>query len=386
MRLRSRLGWVLILATAITLAAQSAAPPARADDLQQQLEQAQKDLDAIRQRQQEVRNALADVSFQAEAAEAQLRMVDGEMTEANGKIAEVDGQLTAATTELKQVQVDLTRAQQEFDVKKEVMGARMRAIRENGRVDYLSVLLGAASFRDFVGRLDVLSMVVNKDRELFETVQAQKVALEQKQQEVTERQNRLATLKAEAENYRNTVASKRVEREEVSRSLQQSRSSLQYQLDQYDQHTENLSQQVAAIVRQMNRKGGTFAPIPPVSPILITDPYGMREHPILGGQRMHWGVDLNAYSGQPVYAIEDGVVISASYDDAFGNLIIVDHGGGITSWYAHNSSFLVGVNETVTQGQQIAAAGSTGWSTGAHVHLEIHINGERVDPMGYIGQ
>lgn len=385
MRSRFRVGWILILALVLTFTAQVAAPTVRAEDLQQQLDKAQKDLEEIRRRQQETRNALADVAFQAEEAEAQLRMVEGELVQANSQLAVISEQLNVTTTELQKVETDLSGAQQKYDAKKQLLGARMRAIRENGRVDYLSVLFGAASFRDFISRLDMLGLIVKKDRELFEGIKTDKLALEKRQGEVTQRKNQLANLKVQAEARRGMIVVKRSEREQVSRSLQDSRRMLQSRLEEYDSHTEALAQQIADLVRQMNRKGGRFAPIAPVrGSVWITDPYGMRDHPILGGRRMHWGTDFNASYGDSVYAIEDGVVIVAGWDDAFGNLIIIDHGGGITSWYGHSSKLLVGANETVKQGQQISQAGSTGWSTGPHVHLEIHVDGVKKDPMSFI--
>lgn len=385
MRFRKHARWLLVLALVLTFAAQVPTPVAKADDLQQKLDATQKELDEINRQRQETRNALADVTFQAKEAQLQLNMVEGELTQANDQLAVIDGQLTTTTAELNKVEADLAEMQVRFDAKKDAMGSRIRSIRENGRVDYLSVLFGATSFRDFIGRLDLLAMILKRDREMFDEIKADKLVLEQRQQEVADRKNRLATLKLQAEQYRNTVAVKRSEHEQISRSLQESRRTLEVRMADFDAHTEALTAQVAEIVREMNRQGGRFAPIPPVRPVILTDTYGMRDHPILIGQyRMHWGTDFSARMGQAVYAIEDGVVISTKWDDAFGNLVIVDHGGGITSWYAHNSRILVKVNDTVKQGQQLAEAGSTGWSTGPHVHLEIHVNGDRKDPMSYI--
>lgn len=384
MRTRFRPLWILVVAVILVTSSQAAAPPAEANDLQQQLEQAQRDLEAARQRQSEVQNALADVTFQAQEAEAQLRLVESELVQANSQLAVITEEFDAVTTELEQVEAEVADAEARYEAKRDVLGTRIRAVRESGRVDQVAVLFGATSFRDFISRMEVLSMIVKKDRELVQVVEAEKQELEAKKEEVTVRKNRLSVLKSEAESYQATVAAKRLEREQVSRSLDESRRSLQAQLDEYDAHTNYLAEQIAAIVREMNRQGGVFAPTPPVTPVLITDYFGMRDHPILGGQRMHYGTDFNAYMGQPVHAIADGVVISTSYDDVFGNLVIIDHGGGITSWYAHNSSIVVSPNQVVSQGEHISNAGSTGWSTGPHVHLELHIDGERVNVLDYL--
>lgn len=376
--------WAWIIAAALLLSAFAPLAPARANDIRQQLEQAQRDLEAVRQKQVEVQNALADVAFQAEEAEIQLRLVEAELVQANANLAVITAEYEEVAAELEQVEAELADARARYAQKREVLGDRIRALRENGPVDRLSLLFGAVSFRDFISRAEILSTLAKKDRELVEQVTAEKLALEAKQREVEGRKTRLAALKTEAENYQATVMAKRSEREQVSRSLEERRWALAAQLDEYERYSQQLTEQVAALVRELNRQAGVFAPIPPVTPIIITDHFGMRWHPILGTQRMHYGTDFAANWGQTVYAIEAGVVLRTSYDDVFGNLVIIDHGGGITSWYAHNSEFLVWEGQAVSQGDPIARAGSTGWSTGPHVHLEIHVDGVQKNPLDYI--
>lgn len=376
--------WAWIIAVALLLSAVTPLSPARADDIREQLEQAQRDLEAVRQKQAEVQNALADVAFQAEEAEAQLRLVEAELVQANENLAVITAEYDEVAAELERVEAEVADAQARYAQKREVLGDRIRAIRENGPVDRLSLLFGAASFRDFIGRAEMLTMLAKKDQELVEQVTAEKLALEEKQREVEGRKTRLAALKAEAEDYQATVVAKRSEREQVSRSLEERRWALAAQLDEYEWYSQQLTEQVAALVRELNRQAGVFAPIPPVTPVIITDYFGMRWHPILGTQRMHYGTDFAASWGQTVHAIEAGVVLQTSYDDVFGNLVIIDHGGGITSWYAHNSEFLVTAGQAVSQGDPIARAGSTGWSTGPHVHLEIHVDGVQKDALDYI--
>lgn len=381
-----RFRWALVVLAALLLNMALPLQPfsAQANDIRAQLEQAQRDLEAVRQKQAELQNALADVAFQAEEAEAQLRLVEAELVAANANLAVITAEYEEVSAELEQVEAEVADAQARYDEKREILGNRIRAIRENGPVDRLSVLFGAASFREFISRAEILKMIAQKDRELVEEVKAEKLALEEKQRQVEGRKIRLAALKAEAEEYQATVVAKRVEREQVSRSLEDRRAALAAQLDEMEWYSQQLAEQVAALVRELNRQAGVFAPIPPVTPVIITDHFGMRWHPILGVQRMHYGTDFAANWGQTVYAIEAGVVLQTSYDDVFGNLVIIDHGGGITSWYAHNSSIIVSEGQAVSQGDPIAYAGSTGWSTGPHVHLEIHVNGERKDPLDYI--
>jgi len=381
-----RFRWALVALTALLLSMALPLRPffAEANDIRAQLEQAQRDLEAVRQKQAQVQNELADLAFQAEEAEAQLRLVEAELVVANENLAVVTAEYEEVSAELEQVQAEVADARARYAEKREILGDRIRAIRENGPVDRLAVLFGAASFREFISRAEILSTIARKDRELVEEVQAEKLALEEKERQVEGRKTRLAALKAEAEEYQATVMAKRNEREQVSRSLEDRRQALAAQLDEMEWHSQQLAEQVAALVRELNRQAGIFAPIPPVTPVIITDHFGMRWHPILGTQRMHYGTDFAANWGQTVHAIETGVVLQTSYDDVYGNLVIIDHGGGITSWYAHNSTILVSEGQAVSQGDPIAYAGSTGWSTGPHVHLEIHVNGVQKDPLDYV--
>lgn len=384
MKSRSIMRGALALVVAASLLGQGA-PTVRADDLQDRINQAQQDLESIRQKQAEVQNALADVENQAKAAQAQLSLVDAELAQADGQLQGLNDQVNQTRSELAQIEADLKAAQERYEQRKEQLGTRIRAIRETGRVDYLSVLLGAASFQDFVGRLDLMKVIVAKDKELFDGIRADKLALEQKQGEVADRKDRLETLRLEAQTRRDTVAAKRNEREQVSRSLEESRSALAAREAEYAAHSDNLSAQVAALVRQANRKPGSFNPIPPVPrPWIVTSEYGPRISPIAGVPIFHKGVDLNVHMGQPVTAIEAGVVIVATSDSVMGYYVVIDHGGGITSWYAHNSRLRVSVGDTVAQGQQIGDGGSTGWSTGPHCHLEIHVDGTPHNPLDYL--
>lgn len=384
MQRRIRWAWVALGALLLNMALPLRPQAAQANDIRAQLEQAQRDLEAVRRKQKEVQNELADLAFQAEEAEAQLRLVEAELVQANANLAIVAAEYEEVSAELELVQAEVALAQARYAEKRKILGDRIRAMRENGPVDKLSVLFGAATFREFISRAEILATIARKDRELVEQMKAEKLALEEKQRQVEGRKTRLAALKAEAEEYQATVVAKREEREQVSRSLEDRRQALAAQLDEMERYGQQLAEQVAALVRELNRQAGVFAPIPPVTPVIITDHFGMRWHPILGTQRMHYGTDFAANYGQTVRAIEAGVVLQTSFDDVYGNLVIIDHGGGITSWYAHNSRILVSPGQAVSQGEAIALAGSTGWSTGPHVHLEIHVDGVQKNPLDYI--
>ena len=122
----------------------------------------------------------------------------------------------------------------------------------------------------------------------------------------------------------------------------------------------------------------------PVGSYLATSLYGWRIHPIYGDERFHSGLDLGAGYGSPIYACDSGTVIIAEYYGGYGNLIVIDHGNGMTTWYGHQSGFAVGVGDYVERGQVIGYVGSTGDSTGPHLHLEVHVGGSSQDPEWYL--
>jgi len=375
--------WLLLPAIIASVLVQ-AAPAALADDVQKELQRAQQQLDLLQRQKQQTKNLLADAYWLTEQARIQLQTTETELAMANSQLAVRSNQLTVAEQELERVEVDLELATEIAHQQKELLAKRIRGISEAGRVNYLAVLFGANSFGDFLSRYDMLKVVVSRDAQLFEVVKRERQALEARQAEAVNRRTRLAELRLEAELNRNAITSIREERQVATRSLESNRQRLESQYADFDRQEEAMRENVAEIQRRLARIAGRFTPQFPVSPVRITDQFGGRMHPILGSWRQHNGTDFAANTGQAVWAIEDGLVIVSGWNDAFGELIVIDHGGNVSSWYGHSSKRLVRVGDTVRRGQRIADAGSTGWSTGPHVHLEIHVNGKPVNPMEYL--
>lgn len=376
----------LVLPAFVAAVLVQAAPRARADansDLNKALEQQQ----ALQQEKQHAESEMSQIEIEARDSQAQLNAVEQELAAANSELVVINSRVKQATTELQQVEEELKVAQQQFTQRKETLARRVRAINEEGRVNYLAVLLGSNSFSDFVNRLDILKVVVKQDSKLFDQIRQDKLALEHKQEDAAGRRNQLVALQSRAVEHRSTIEAKRAERQTVSRTLDSRLRQVQAQLAENDRKAQEAADAIWAIQQQMNRQPANasgFDPSPPTRSAVVTDTFGPRMHPILHVPRMHNGTDYAVSMGTPVYAIDSGTVIVAHWDDAFGNLVVVDHGGGIASWYGHASRLLVSEGQTVEKGQQITQAGSTGWSTGPHLHLEIHINGKPVDPQTYL--
>jgi murein DD-endopeptidase MepM/ murein hydrolase activator NlpD len=379
--------WARRFTTALVVTALMvpATPVARADS-QSDLQKAQAKLDAIRKQSKDAQNALASLNAQAAEAQAQLEVIEQELAQANAAYEVVANETIQATNHLKQVEAELAATKERYAARKEVVADRLRSLQENGRVSYLEVIFGASNFSDFISRVEMMTAIVRKDREVFDEVKKEKALLEEQQREAAARKTQLEALQAKALATKQEVEQRRNEREQVSRSLAASRSRLLAQLEEYDQAASRINEEIARLQEQMQTpSNGEFSPILPVrAPAIVTSLFGPRLHPILGTWRQHNGVDFNAPTGTPIMAVESGTVIVARWDDAFGNYIVIDHGGGIATLYAHNSQLLVSVGQKVTKGQQIAAAGSTGWSTGPHCHIEIHVNGVPQNFLNYV--
>lgn len=374
--------------TLVVLALMLPVVPTAHADPQSEINQTQQELNALRNKAANAQNELAKVEAEAEVAQAELDSVESELAQANAAYQTIADQTVQATSHLKKVETDLQTTATHLEERKEVLADRMRSLQEKGRVSYLEVLFGATSFSDFISRLDLIGTILRKDRTVFNEVKKEKELLEQQKQEAAARKIQLETLQAQALAKQQEIEERKNSREVASRSLDASRRRLQAQLDEFAAIEQRMNARIAELQAQMANPapaGGEYGwGLPVAAPALVTSLFGGRLHPILGVWKGHTGVDFNAPMGTPIKAVESGVVIMAGWDDAYGNYIVIDHGGGIATKYGHNSRILVSAGQKVVKGQQIAAAGSTGWSTGPHCHLEIIVNGVPQNYLDYI--
>ncbi|HEY3363654.1 MAG TPA: peptidoglycan DD-metalloendopeptidase family protein [Symbiobacteriaceae bacterium] len=355
------------------------------DDPAALLNQAQEQQNKIQVEKQNARGKLGQVYWQTQEAKAQLQAVQQELKLAQSRQAEVDRELKTTRASLGLLEAALKQSQGQYQERKAVLGRRVRAIQENGRVSYLGVLVGSHSFADFVSRMDLLKQIVQQDSRLMREVRAQKQTLEKQRQAVADRTAQLTALQAEAVRTVQTVQAKEAAQEQIIAALDRSQAELQAQLAEYDRQQAVVEQQIYEFQLRLNRIAGKFAPVHPLrGKLVITSDFGPRIHPVFGVSSFHGGTDFAANSGDPIFAIEDGVVIHAGWDDVYGNRLVIDHGSGIASWYGHAQVLLVDVGDAVKQGQTIARADSTGLSTGPHLHLEIRVNNVRQNPLNYL--
>lgn len=353
---------------------------ALADDLEDQLSDLQRQAEEQQAKTNEASAKVENVSERLRQIQEELRVATAEYKEVKGQLDSVEDKISDNTELLEKTEADLK-------VKNKKLQQRVRDIYINGQISYVDVLFGAKDFADLMTRMDVLKRIIKHDYDLIMKVKEEKATVENTRAQ-------LEKDKAEAEVLVTDAQAKKAKVEDKESEQQVLLDQAIYDRDTSERMYEEImaaSQEVANMIRrsQMSSAGYSGAPagaggmIWPISGP-ITSEFGWRTHPIFGTARFHSGLDIGGDYGMPIYAAASGTVIYAGWISGYGNAVIIDHGGGVTTLYGHNDSLNVSEGENVAQGQVIAMCGSTGNSTGPHCHFEVRENGEPVSPYGYL--
>jgi murein DD-endopeptidase MepM/ murein hydrolase activator NlpD len=350
--------------------------------------------------QKRLQNQLKDVRNQKAQTQRQLRQTRREANAVVDDIEQVDSRLDTLETQLNDTTTRLTQsrnrqerltlelqlAQQRLELRKEQVRQRLRRMYVRGESTFLSVLAGTESTGDLASRKYLFDRIAAKDRSVFEGYRQLRDTVSERLDEQQTLTVQIDDLKRRQEGQQDDLEQTKAEKREKLSSLRTKQAELMKMLRQFQADESRIEAQIAAYSRRPGMKKlpkftGRFGR-PVNGP--ITSNYGMRFHPILRVRRMHSGIDFGARSGTPIFSVANGVVISATYMRGYGNTVIVDHGGGISTVYAHCSAILVRSGQSVTRGQTIARVGSTGLSTGPHLHFEVRVQGRAVNPRGWL--
>ncbi|OQB13613.1 MAG: Murein hydrolase activator EnvC precursor [Firmicutes bacterium ADurb.Bin193] len=313
-----------------------------------------------------------------------------EKKKSDQKVAEIEARVEAIqkdvdvhTARLAVLEAELKDIKKNADLQYETLKKRIRIMYEQGTDSYLDALLSSVSLTDFLNRFEIIQQIAKYDNDRLNSLRNSMQKIEETTQlvkvERAEQQKKMSDLQAE----KKTLSVEQAKRNAI---FDESKATVAELEKRYKQEEELDRQEKAAAAAKMSKNtkysGGTMA-WPTPSCYTITSPFGSRYHPVLKKNKMHYGVDIGAQYGASVVAANDGKVIRSLYSASYGNYIMIDHGGGIATLYAHGSALLVSEGDSVKKGQQIMRVGSTGISTGPHLHYEIIVGGTNVDPMSY---
>ena len=313
---------------------------------------------------------------QIQTLENQVRATEGEIDSIKGNIKDLQGRINVARDDLDELEVLL-------DEQNRQLNARLRAMYINGNIGILDVLFGSSSISDFMTNMDRVQLIYESDKEVIESLEEQHRILDMYRRDLLAMQAELIAEKEKEANKKETlrqnqkaVSAKKAEVAENNKVIEAMINSL----------TEEANRLIAVILAMQSDSeyvGGDMAwPVPGAK--RITSKFGYRVHPILKYKKLHTGIDIACPTGTKVIAANGGRVIKSGWNDSYGYVVILDHGGGIATLYAHNSGLLVNEGDIVSRGQGISKSGSTGMSTGPHLHFEVRINGEYKDPELYL--
>ena len=360
----------------------------------------------------DVQNRMAQESEKKAQAEAvigsvndRLYTIQQQLEAAQRDYQAVANELKATEEKIAATQAELEKTRARLQVREGVFTKRVRDIYMHGQLSYLDVVLGAKDFSDFSNRLELLRRIIDADITLISDIRKERAAIETAKQELETQRARQAQLRDQAAAKRDEIESRRKEQQAILYQAQNDKAVAEQAYNEYQQSSQAIAEmlrqraadraaQAAAAAAQASSGGGgssdyyqpvsgSGALIWPVNGV-VTSPYGYRTHPIFGTTIYHSGIDIGVDYGTPVHAADGGVVVEAGWISGYGYAVIIDHGNGLSTLYGHNQELAVSEGQSVSQGQVIAYAGSTGNSTGPHVHFEVRANGDPVDPSAYL--
>lgn len=357
--------------------------------------QLRSDLSRLRKKKAALRKELRTTKRAASAVLSDIHEVDAQLGDLQGKLEETGNQLQDSKSRQVRVTVELADATKKLADDKEQVRRRIKRMYMQGDSNLLTALVGAGDVSEIESRQFVLQRIAEQDKKVFLEYQAQKETVRRKKSEADELVHRVANLLSAQQEQQDSLKGARQRKGQYLKELQDKQGELQEMLNQFEEDERSITSEIQAYQarqRRPTRHGEKAEPLPPyrggrfMQPVSghLTSNFGMRYHPILHITRMHTGCDFGAPIGATIRAAANGVVIHSSYMNGYGNVVIIDHGGGLSTVYAHCSRIAVSDGQTVKRGQYIANVGSTGLSTGPHLHFEVRLNGRPVNPMRYL--
>ena len=366
--------WIIILLLSLFLTALLASPLLAITN--EEIEEKQEELEEVEKRRRDEKSALEQRLNREAALKEELKQLENRIDELRIEQQRLAGEISDVEAEIEHAEEELAEAEEQLRFQEDLLKLRLRAIQQHGVISYIEVLFDSHSFSDFLTRLHNLSVIASNDIRLIEEIQEERDLIQSWRDELNQKKDNL-------ESMRSQVAANEAELERAADDRVAILNELQGEIALNMQAIQDLEEEAKALdnlIKQLIAEassqfsgldGDLIWPIEP--PTWISSGYGWRRDPFSGAQAWHGGVDLAPHGGAANYIIAaaPGEVIFSGWNGGYGNCIMLDHGDGTVTLYAHMSSILVQKGDVVGGGERIARAGTTGYSTGVHLHFEV---------------
>ena len=363
------------------------------EEIVEEQENEETELDSLKNKKSELDENLSSTYMQLGIVQNQMSQALYEIEQLNLQIIKKQEEIDSLEREeekvlasIETVEKVLNEAQEKYNKQKSQLDLRLIAMYEMGPITYLDMLLKSKSLSDFLSNYYRISEIAKVDQNLIESFC--EVSKQVKELSVTLNTNKkiLEQSRVANEEAKIVLENLKIIQDGKVKSLSEEDIAIHQEIEAYQAELEAIESEIRLLSLAYvgaEYVGGVMSwPVPGYT--RITSPFGMRTHPITGIYKLHTGTDIGAPYGANFIASNDGIVVKAGYNVAYGNMVILDHGGGIQTLYAHGSEILVNEGDIVTSGTTVLKVGSTGYSTGPHAHFEVRINGNPVEPLDYI--
>ncbi len=352
---------------------------------------AQSKLKDSQAKQEELKDKINDANAKISANSKEKKKLDAAIDEVQAEIDALNTKINASNTKIAAKEAELQKAEAESKEQYKSYSTRAKMLVERGSITYLEVLLNSKSFSDLLSRFSIIKQVVEYDSLRLDELKEIEQEIADIKKELEAEKQVLVDLKANETKQMNSLSAKRAQSQQMIDSLKNDKAAFEKALKEQEAAEAAARAEIARLAAAQSSGGGAKVPsnysgrmITPASGP-ITSYYGSRIHPVTGKLKTHTGMDYGAPYGSNIVAAAAGTVLVSGYNSGgYGNYVVINHGGGVTTLYAHASSLLVSAGQSVSQGQVIAKVGSTGMSTGPHLHFEVLVNGAHTDPRGYL--
>ena len=339
---------------------------------------------------EDIENKLEDTKDERKVIEKESAKLQDELDLVKTRLDKLNEEINTLNKENKNLEEEILEVEKVLEENYEIIRSIIKIQYEQKVGGYLSILLEAKDFGNFLRRLEVVSNLIKNNDETIREIKELQVELESKKETLTKQMDEINKNKIIVEEEKGRLDKLNKENKAKVKKLIKLQGELSSQIKLTEKEISELESRGQEINNEIvsSSGGGSYNGSKMAWPVIgyttLSSKFGYRIHPISGEKKLHTGIDIPAPAGTPVVAANSGTVIISRYDNSYGNMVAIDHGGGIVSFYAHNTERLVKVGDKVSKGQKISTVGTTGYSTGNHLHFEVKKNGTFVDPMNYL--